>query len=242
MYTKRIKIPAVGESNYLEDVAGEALQVLRLDFPGSEDPLGNPKFRADAGRIDSVMSVRNPLKQTFRGLEVVNESNSAAAGTIALVRVYEDAANFLQGRPRKQKVAQAPADYLALPLSDSAENISAGSSESLTGISAFRDHTGRITGAFLILGDGGFNTNHSGELSSGTTIEVKISLGLDFRGFTARVGVGEKEILNLVNYPVIVPSDQAFSLSVNSRGGSGEWDAFLRGQYYYDGSNEIPPE
>lgn len=106
MYDKQVLIPAADDSTVIPDVEGEAFQVIRLSFDGSQDPAGNPSIVSEAGRIDVRMTEGDPVEAPFDGLEVHNKSDRAA-GSVAILRIYEDAGNVRQHGRREVRQKRA---------------------------------------------------------------------------------------------------------------------------------------
>jgi hypothetical protein len=250
MYTKRVEIPAVGEKKSLPSVEGQGLDVLRLDFLDSQDPLNNPRVRSDAGRIDQPLSERHPIRQDFRGLEIHNGKNAAAAGTLALLRVYEDAANILQTAPRKQPVIPAQKDLRY-------EELSAGGFLGTDEGGAFNDTVippGRsvswrvrltarlrdyVPPADIDALSSGFSEVHL-ELRFEQSITTRVGF------FYTSIGLGEAKGKTLVRDLIVPPEEElTFSGIVDPKTGltgEGNFSAVAEGYAFFDPTSQIPPK
>lgn len=248
MYTKRVEIPQVGETRNLPSVAGEAVDVIRLDWLGAEDPLGNPRLKADRGQIDQPLSERHPVRTDFRGLRIENRDNKAAAGTLALLRIYEDAGNLTQTPPRRQPVLQASDNPQHENIG--ANNVNDSYGYDLAGnetlIARPRDVAYRATVAVKITTTLRYPDNAT-TLSSGySSIEVTLRL--------------ESSVLQTINYwitplgvdghvgaqlgkDVFVPREEELTVGwmANESDGTGDFELKVEGVALYDPKSQVPP-
>lgn len=246
MYTKRVQIPQPGKRESLPSVEGEAIDVLRLDWLGAEDPLGNPRVRADAGRIDQPLSERHPIRQDFRGLEIVNEDNQKAAGTVALLRIYEDARNVLQTQPRRQPTIQGAQQIERKQLIEGlTSTVQGGADDPSRTVSADllgndRDVAYRVWVSMYIKDRPLYPDN---DLESGfRNVVFTLSVANQPLGvWSGSLGVGGNEQHTLAS-GAIVPKDQSLSANIAvSEDGEGSFSAGVKGLAIYDPKTEVPP-
>lgn len=237
MYTKRVQIPQPGKRESLPSVEGEAIDVLRLDWLGAEDPLGNPRVRADAGRIDQPLSERHPIRQNFRGLEIVNEDNQKAAGTVALLRIYEDARNVLQTQPRRQPTIQGAENLKHEPFSGEVTLEDGSQAGVIDLLGDTRDVAYRAT-LYVILEDDGMSGGYS---NVKIQARLKSSSYSQFNGLYTSIGVGETKGAQ-IGKDVIVPKDEELQVSALCGGdGDGPFTVTVEGLALYDPKTQVPP-
>lgn len=241
METKEVLIPAVGETNQEPGLSGEAVQVERLNFLNSEDPFGNPRLRSQGGKeIDVPLSTRHPVKQRFNGLEIRNENNAKAAGTVALLRVYDDAENLVRGGNRRTMTARAPAKINEYP-HNKIQKLGPNQSEveDLSNLDTFR----RILGLTYSVKDD--------SLSSGYRVSVVLRILKDvdvpvaaqpLRSVGGVVGVGGRIQGNLAKN-LVVPDDHKLQVFFQTWGntGDGQVEFNVSGYEVTDKDSPIPP-
>lgn len=245
MYTKRIEIPQVGETRNLPTVEGEAVDVIRLDWLGAEDPLGNPRMKADRGQIDQPLSERHPVRADFRGLRIFNRDNEAAAGTLALLRIYEDARNLTQTPPRRQPVIREQSLEQEQLIAGLGSTVEGGPGDPSRTVSAeILGNDRRVAyrvWVSMYIRDRPLDPDN--DLTSGfrnVTFSVSVAnrtLGV----WSGSLGVGGNEQHTIVS-GAIVPAERSLTALVDVSGdGEGRFTAGAKGLALYDPKSEIPP-
>jgi hypothetical protein len=235
MYDKQIQIPAVGERVAEPDVRGKALQVTRLDFIGSEDPKGNPIVEADAGRLSARMNVGDPIETEFQGLTIKNE-NAEAAGTSAIIRVYQKGDKVSRVPRKRQMVARAKIDEsLTVESRGSGSLVDPDAGESITLMNEKSEYV-----RFLTLE---LRAHPEGSISSG--FPVDLTLRFSATGvITERVHVSAPEEQGSVwLQDLLVPPNTPVSLRGVAHGstGDGKWRVGYSLTRILDKAAPIPP-
>lgn len=242
MYTKEVRIPALGEKSTVPDVQGVAVQVVRLDFLGAEDPLGNPVIESlqSPNRSWSTEATEaDPITSPFRGLVVRNPSSTAAAGTIMILEVYEDESEVRNLQARKRLTARAPVEIVDGTLYDVVTVDLATNGNVTLDVLPGGEEEGfvRIEGVTLAAID-------NGDLVSGARLDWRLQSrtgSKPIRGGSITAEVGRRKYQTVARDLLYTPTSD-ISLNLYHYGG-GEGDVILRTEvaYYYDAKNVMPP-
>ena len=240
MYTAKLPIPSVGEKNTFPQHDGVGFQVFRLGFEGSEDPLGNPEIRTSDGGARTLMNVGDPIRDEFRGLEVENRDNPTAAGTVALVRIYEEGDSMLAAPPRRQMVARAPAAIESYERNASVGIGAGDSTKRETLVSDGRDRAWRLSSLVMGIGDRGTAAN----VTDGWYLRVIVKRDTDeLKGVTLPIYPYVERKFTIMRGDVIVPANQKLQITLtpNGNGGDGTVSCPIRSSLYEDTNSPIPP-
>jgi len=230
----RVQIPPVGEKNSRNDLKGSGFQTRRLDFLGAEDPKGNPRIVEDAGRIDVRMDEGDPVQQSFNSLTIHNEANAEAAGTTAIIRVYEERDSPTPS-PQKRKLVARSSPEISVSTFNWTSNLDRGNSfKESREINQNRDRAVRLTGASWTLKDI--------SMSTGVKFSIRALLnGGEVAAVTDFIGVGDT-IRGTLMDDLLVPSEMGLYIQVfihDDPGGVVEWT--IGGAHYSDLKSPVPP-
>jgi len=248
MYTKEVEIPAVGEQATVPDVKGGAVQVVRLDFLGAEDPLGNPVIKSLKAprRSWSTEAVQvDPIPYAFDGLVVQNPTSSAAAGTTMILEVYEQGDKIRDLKPRKQVVEPPRPSLESVSIDRSGKETS---SDATVGYSP---PIGPDVNTIPIIEGAQRATRLVGgvvevvpfAVGSGFEVDVWLQQGSPPAGvWIERVvcPIEGREVVALP--PALVKKGDDLSVRIDGRGdGSDTFNAKVEGTYQYETSERVPP-
>lgn len=233
MQDVEIKIPPEGVEKHI-DVQGSAFRVVRMSFNGYEDPAGNPRI-APKSRGGSVLAVvGDPVRVGFRGLYVTGTAESA--GSVMVLRVYEDAERAGEGRKRRQLTRKAPADFSSFEIAPQTLTLDENTlSDSVSLVSDAFDNL-RVVGLSTRVFDDSLSKGYS-EVKVGLSYEGKV-----VKGSTFTVNVGA-DFLTDDAEGLLLPVGYDLDLTVEHKGdGSGAFKVTTQGLAVYDQSAPTPPE
>lgn len=234
-----VKLPAKGEKKVIDEAGGEAFRVDRMDFLGYEDQLGNPRIFDQSGRIDIQAEVGPPVQESFDRLMV--ESKSAdQAGTVMIVRVYEEEENAVQKRNRRSLVSRAPSNLEYVDIQNSVTTDET-ASDYLEVMDFNYEYARYIAGLTLKITDAGLKTGFPASVFLTVTSDNNAGVTRS-KQFTVSVGIDER--FTFVD-GLLIPKGCSVNARVSTGDppaeGKGQWEVFLDGYAYFDKNSEVPP-
>jgi hypothetical protein len=234
MYDIEREIPSIGETVEGQPTPGEAVQVVRLGWDGSEDRKGNPMLQSSDRGLNVSMAVGDPIIYPFDALAITND-NANAVGTTAILRVYEDAERAREVQRRRSMVARAPVSATSRPFTKTATK-GPGESFSETLVPSGRDRAERLLGCVCKLSD-------SGNVKSGYEIRMSLRIaGKRVRSHIGRYGPAVNEWIQLAD-GLLIPKDFELDFkALFANDGEGEMNFEISGVTYRDANSPVPPK